>query len=145
MAVMAAGMHLARRPGGIVQPGCLKNRQRVHIGTQPDHATLAVGFPLDNADNAGAANAFDHLIAAKVAQQGRDLARRAVHIKQQFGVFMEIATPGGDFGQQLGKSVLHGHWSGSSKTNGPGGGPRAQPVTIVARLQGSERWTEVNS
>ena len=109
MAVMAAGMHLARHFRRIGQPGLFDDRQRVHVGAQADHPALAVAAPPDHADNAGAADPFHHLIAAEVAQKGGDLRGGAMHLEEKFRVFVEIAAPGGDFGLQLGKAVLDGH------------------------------------
>ena len=37
VAVMAAGVHLAGRLGGVGQAGRLVDRQRVHVGAQADH------------------------------------------------------------------------------------------------------------
>ena len=42
MAVMAAGMHLARRLGGVRQIGLLLDRQRIHVGAQADHLDVAI-------------------------------------------------------------------------------------------------------
>jgi hypothetical protein len=33
-----------------------------------------------------------------------------VHFELKLGVGVEILPPGGDFGQQFGKSVSRGHW-----------------------------------
>src|SRR4029077_4350546 len=41
MAVMAARMHPARRPGGVRQAGRLLDRQRVHVGAKADHPDIA--------------------------------------------------------------------------------------------------------
>jgi hypothetical protein len=58
-------MHRARRLGGVFDAGFLVNRQRVHVCAQPDHLAAAVGFTLDHADNASAANAGHDFIAAE--------------------------------------------------------------------------------
>ena len=42
VAVMAAGVHLARRLGGVGQIGRFLDRQRVHVGAQPDHLDVAL-------------------------------------------------------------------------------------------------------
>ena len=42
VAVMAAGVHLAGRLGGVRQIGLLLDRQRVHVGAQPDHLDVAL-------------------------------------------------------------------------------------------------------
>ena len=41
VAVMAAGVHLARRLGGVRQIGLFLDRQRIHVGAQPDHLDVA--------------------------------------------------------------------------------------------------------
>ena len=41
MAVMAAGVHLARGLGGVRQVGRFLDRQRIHVGAQPDHLDVA--------------------------------------------------------------------------------------------------------
>ena len=58
VAVMATGMHLARRLGRVDEFGLFRDRQRVHIGTQPDYldpATASRLAALDDADDAGLA------------------------------------------------------------------------------------------
>ena len=42
VAVMAAGVHQALRLGSIRQIGRLLDRQRVHVGAQPDHLDVAL-------------------------------------------------------------------------------------------------------
>src|SRR5690606_15171183 len=85
------------------------NRQRIHIRAQADHATARVAAPLDDADDAGTADPFDHLVQTKAAQQFRDPARGAMHSVIQLGVLMEIAAPRGDFRQEFCKAVLDWH------------------------------------
>jgi hypothetical protein len=55
MAVMAAGMHLAGRPGGIGPVGLLVDVERVHVGAQADGAALVLA--LEHAHDAGAGEA----------------------------------------------------------------------------------------
>jgi hypothetical protein len=50
-----------------------------------------------------------HELAPVVADDLCHLGRGAVDVEQQFGMFVEIAPPGGDFGQQFGEAVLDGH------------------------------------
>jgi hypothetical protein len=87
MAVMTAGVHQALRFGCVGQIGRLLDRQRVHIRPQPDHLGLAVaGGPvaLDDADDAGAADPGDDLVAAEFPQTIRHQCRSAVHLVEQF-------------------------------------------------------------
>ncbi len=109
MPVMAAGVHPAGRSGGIGDARLFDDRQRVHVGAQADHAALRVGFPFDHSHYAGAADAFHHLVAAEAAAEVGHLGGRPMHLEQEFGVFVEVAAPGGDFGQKLGEAVLGGH------------------------------------
>jgi len=99
---MAARMHRARRLGGIVQPRRLVNGQRVHIGAQPDGFAGTVGLALDHTDDAGASDARDDLVAAKLCQLLCHQRRGPVGFKQDLRVLMNIAPPFGDFGQHLG-------------------------------------------
>ena len=119
VAVMAAGVHLAGRPGGVRQIGLFLDRQRVHVGAQADHPGVALAarlLALDDADHAGAAKAGCDLVAAEFAQAVRHERRRVVHVIQQFGIFMDFAAPGLDIGLQIGDAVNDGH--GNSKASG---------------------------
>ena len=110
--VMAAGVHLARRFGGVSEICRLLDRQRVHIGAQPDHLDVAFGrrlAALDDADDAGTAQTRGDFVAAEFPQPLRHECRSAVHVVQQFGVFMDIAAPGLDIGLQIGDAVDDGH------------------------------------
>ena len=112
MAVMAAGVHQARVLGGIGQIGRLLDRQRVHVRPQPDHPDVALADRLvavDDADDAGLAEAGDHLVAAEFPQPLRHQCRSAVHFVQQFGVLMDVPAPGLDVGLQIGDAVDNGH------------------------------------
>ena len=112
MPVMAAGVHLARRLRGIGQIGLLLDRQRIHVGAQPDHLDVALAGGLaafDDADHPGTPQAGSHLVAAEFPQPVRHECRSAVHVVQQFGVFMDIAAPGLDIGLQIGDAIDDGH------------------------------------
>ena len=114
MAVMAAGVHLARRLRGVRQIGLLLDRQRVHVGAQPDHLDVAVArrlAALDDADHAGAAETGRDFVAAELPQPVRDEGRGAMHVVQQFGMLMDIPAPGLDIGLQIGDAVDDGHGS----------------------------------
>ena len=64
---------------------------------------------LDDADDAGAAEAGDDLVAAEFAQAIRDECRGAVDVIEQFRVFMDIAAPGLNIGLKIGDAVDDGH------------------------------------
>ena len=58
MPVMAASMHLARCLGCVVKLGRLLDRQRIHVGAQPDHLDIAFAgrlAALDDTDDTRAA------------------------------------------------------------------------------------------
>ncbi len=112
VAVMAAGVHLARRLGGIVQPGLFLYRQRIHVGAQPDHLDLAAirrPAALDHADHAGAAETGHHFVAAERLEPLGDEGRCPVDVVQQFGMGMEVAAPRHDFRLQIGDAIDDGH------------------------------------
>ena len=129
--VMAAGVHQALRPGSVRQIGRLLDRQRVHIRPQPDHLHVTVaGGPvaLDDADDAGAAETGHNLVAAEFPQTVRHQCRSAVHVVEQFRVFMNIPAPGLDVGLKLGDAVDDGHGD-----NRPSGLNASAPVACKGR------------
>ena len=112
MAVMTAGVHQAFGLGGVGQIGFLLDRQCVHIRPQPDHLHVTLAWrlaALDDADNAGAAETGGNFVAAELPQTVRHQCRGAVHLVEQFRMFMDIAAPGLDIGLQIGDAVDDGH------------------------------------
>ena len=109
VAVMAAGVHLAGGLAGVVEAGGLDDGQRVHIGTEADDVVAAVGAALDNADDAGAADAFDHVVAAELAQLFGHQRRGADGVVHGLGMLVDVTAPGGDLGVELGDAVLDRH------------------------------------
>ena len=112
VAVMAAGVHHAGRLRGVRQIGLLLDRQRIHVGAQPDHLHVAFAgrlVALDDADDAGAAEPGGDLVAAEFPQAIRHECCSAVDVVQQFGIFMDIPAPGLDIGLQIGDAVDDGH------------------------------------
>ena len=106
--VMAAGVHLARHGRFVGKIGLLLDRQRIHVGAQPDH--LAASFaPPDDADDAGSADAGRHFVAAKAFELLRDRRRGAMHVVQKFRMGMEVLPPRGDLGVQVGDAVHDWH------------------------------------
>ena len=63
----------------------------------------------DDADDAGAADAGDHLVAAELAQLVGDDAGGAVHLVEQLGVLVEIMAPGRHFIGEGGDAIDDGH------------------------------------
>jgi hypothetical protein len=92
VSVMAARMRLA---GGLRSPGLARgfqDRQRVHIGAEPDHRPLPL-ITLDDADHAGAADAGLHDIAAKGSELVGDEGGRVVDVVEQLRVLVKMAPP----------------------------------------------------
>ena len=91
--VVAAGVHLARRLGGVGQAGRLRHRQRIHVGAHADHLAGAALAALDDADHAGPADARHHLVAAEGLELVGDHAGGAMHLVEDLGVLMDVAAP----------------------------------------------------
>jgi hypothetical protein len=72
--------------------------------TRPERACAA-----DDADDAGAADPCDDLVAAEGAQLVGDDAGGAVHVEQQFGMLVDVASPGGGFLGEFGDTVDDRH------------------------------------
>ena len=68
MSIMAACMHPAGNLRGVGQAGRFLDRQRVHIGAQPDHSAGGLVFSLDDADDTADADALGDAVAAKRPQ-----------------------------------------------------------------------------
>ncbi len=115
VAVMAAGMHLARHRRFVRQAGFLLERQRVHVGAQPDDLFAGLAAA-DDADDAGPADAGYDFVAAKALQKVRHRARRAVHVELQLRMGVNIPPPAGDFLVKVGDTIDDRHRNTSSLT-----------------------------
>ena len=93
VAVVAAGVHLARSLGGIRNAGCLQDRQRIHVGAQAHHPARRGLAALDNADHAGLADAGHDLVAPECRQLVGNDAGRAVHVEAELGMLVQILAP----------------------------------------------------
>jgi len=110
MAVMAAGMHLARHRRLVGNVVGFLDRERVHVGAQPDYPTaLPCRTPANDADHSGAANAGHHLIAAKAAQLFGHRARGAMHVVEELRMGVQVAPPRGDVAVEIRNTVDDGH------------------------------------
>ena len=109
VAVMAAGVHLpgSLRPVGHIAR--LLDRQGVHVGPEADHPAGGDAPAPDDADNARAAKAGHHLVAAERLELVGDDPRRAVNVEEQLGMLVEIAAPGGDVIDEVGDAVDDWH------------------------------------
>ena len=99
VAVVATGMHDTMVGGAMIKGIPLDNRQGIHIRTQTHRRGLITH--LQNTDDTGLANAPMHLDTEFLQLRG-DKFRRAVFLKPQFRMGMEIFTPVLDF-------VFHGN------------------------------------
>ena len=136
VAVMAAGVHLAGDGRGIGQIGLFLDRQRVHVGAQPDHLDLGARgrlAALDHADHAGAADAGRDLVATERPQPLRDESRGAVHVVHHLGMRMHITAPRHDVRLQIGDTIDDGHGSHLEAARRCGGTSRAVLVSTAVR------------
>jgi hypothetical protein len=119
MAVMAAGMHLAFMARAVVEVVGLDDRQRVHIGPQPD-GLLAIADP-KRADDAGGAEAAMNLHAEFFQLAGDDVGR-AVFLEPEFRMRMDVAPPAGHVVPEGGNFVnnLHRPWTLPFRIKAPG-------------------------
>ena len=110
VAVMAAGVHLARDGGRIGRAGLLVDRQGIHVGTQPD-GPLAGTAPGDGAHDTGPADALGYG-DAPLTQLLRDQGGGTFLFQPEFGVGVDVASYGGEFGmmgfEPLAEAGLHG-------------------------------------
>ena len=100
VAVVAAGVHLARHRRFVRQVVRLLDRQRVHVGAQADDLVGLALAAVDDADHAGAAEPRHHLVAAEGLELVGHARRRALHVVEQFRMGMQIVPPFGDLGLQ---------------------------------------------
>src|SRR5690606_3029938 len=120
--VVAAGMHAAGNGGDPGLAALLGDRQGIHVGAQADTGTSAAAA-LHDADDAGAPDSLDHLVAAEVAQPACDLRGRPVDVVEKLGVAVEIAPPVGDLVVLFGEAVDDRHAAS---------GCRADRIPVVA-------------
>src|SRR5215469_13133960 len=109
MAVMAAGMHFAGNGRFVRQAGFFLQRQRIHIGAQPDH--LVAGFaPANDAHHPGPPDAGNDFVAAEALELFGHRTGGAMHIEAQFRMGMEIPPPLLDLVVQVSDAVDDRHW-----------------------------------
>ena len=106
VAVVAAGVHLARRGAGVGELVELLHGQRVHVSTQPDAATAsATVAPVDDADHPRGAHAAVHFDAPAAELLCHHFGGTQL-FKTQLGVRMNIASHAGD-GSGLGEDRVN--------------------------------------
>ena len=113
VAIMAAGVHLAGDLRSISYAGGFHDRQCVHVGPQADGLARGRFAAADHADDAGAADARHHLVAAEFPQAVGDDAGGAVDFVEQLRVLVEVMAPGGHFVGEGGDAIDDGHGAGS--------------------------------
>ncbi len=91
------------------QASLLLDRQGIHVGAHADHLARAVAAAADHADDPGPADPLDHLVDPEFAQFLGNDPRGAVHVEQQFRVFVDVAAPGRHFVVQIGDAVDNRH------------------------------------
>ena len=110
VAVMAAGVHQAGRLGGVGHADVSSIGSASMSARSPITLSDARLAAADHADDAGAADAGDDLIAAELAQPVGDDAGGAMDFVQKFRMLMEIMPPGGHVVGEGGNAVDDGHW-----------------------------------
>jgi hypothetical protein len=109
VAVVAAGMHLAGHCGEPRLAAFLGDRQRVHVGPQADDRPGSAALALEHADDTGAADPLDDLVAAEFAELRSHVGRRAMDVVKELRMAMIIAPPMSDLVVKLGEAVDDGH------------------------------------
>ncbi len=107
MPVMAAGMHSACNLRGVFGPGHLGNRQRIHIGPEPDHRPRPPAP--DQRDNPGLRNVFMHFVHADLAQLPGDPCGGLRAIERKLGILVQVPPPALHFLGISGDTVQNGH------------------------------------
>ena len=125
MPVVPAGVHIACVGAGIVQPGFLGDRQRVHIGTQSDGRP--VSLPIDDGDDASCRKPLVQLVYTKFTQAVGHESRCFKAVIPQLGDRVQISAPLCHLGGIIRDTVDDGHyWT---------------PVGILVRLHlTSDTW-----
>ena len=119
VAVMTAGVHLARHRRFIRQAGLFLDRQRIHVGAQADDFAAGLAAA-DDADHAGAADAGNHLVAAEAFELVGDRGRGAVHVVAELRMGMKIPPPFLDLALQIGDAIDYRHGKGPRFAGSPG-------------------------
>ena len=90
VAVMAAGMALARMLGAVGQIGLFVDRQGVDVGAESDGGTIFLAFECGH--HPGSANSADEG-NAHIGEAGADEVGGLVLLKRKFGLLMQAAPP----------------------------------------------------
>src|SRR5262249_21690656 len=109
MPVVTAGVHFAGHRGLVRNVVRFLDRQRIHVGAQPDRLPGGSFTAADNPDHASAAKASHYLIATESLEFFGYGTGSSVHVEQQLGMGMQIAPPAGDFAVQIRDTVDDRH------------------------------------
>ena len=90
MAVVAATVHQARLGRLVPEFVVLRHRQRIHVGTQADHAAAVAAFAADDAHHAGLANSAMHLDSKRLKRTCDDPGRPDL-FEAKLGMGMQVA------------------------------------------------------
>ena len=106
--VMAAGVHQSLICAGMLESSGFRDRQRVHICAQSDDPPARAA--VNDADHPRAPYACFHFVDAKAFEQLGNFSSGAMNLIEQFGMRMEIATPGGDLLVHVGNRIDDGQF-----------------------------------
>src|SRR3954451_6985039 len=93
MAVVPAGVHAAGRARSPRHAALLDDRQRVHVGPEPDRRPLAAAA--HDRHHAGLRDAGVDLVDPELAQPFGDEARRLDLLEAELGILVQVPPPGG--------------------------------------------------
>ena len=112
MAVCPSWPHACILPGvfeAYGHAGHLLDRQGVHVGAQRHHPAGRRLAPVDDADDAGLADARNDVVAAEGFELLRHDTGGAVHVEPELRVRMQVAAPRGDLLVHGGDAVHDWH------------------------------------
>ena len=115
MPIMAAGVHLARHGRAVGHLVRFLDRQRIHVGAQPDHLAGRVRAfaAVNDAHHPGASDSGHHLVAAEALELLGHRSCCAMDVVKQLGMGVKVAPPGGDIAVQVGDTIDDRHQVGS--------------------------------
>ncbi len=95
MAIVTAGVHLARRLRGVGKPGLFTDIQGIDIGPKADRFTFTL-LTVQRGDHARSSDSSGHFKAPLTEQRG-DTCTRALLLERRFRMLVEIVSPSGEF------------------------------------------------
>jgi hypothetical protein len=104
--VVAAGVHAAVVLRSVRKAVCFLDRQRVHVGAQPQR--FPVGTVFEHADDARFSDAAVHLDAERLELR-RDEIRGALLLEAELGVRVQVAPPSAHLAVDFPDRLRDGH------------------------------------